>query len=113
MEGCFGTGSRSTRIEAVKVWSRVRRYRERRVYEWSSAAGNASRKKFLALPASKKFHINHTSQHPRVAFKRERDGGTGRNYSTLLNSVCVRAVPRNYVPLPPNATTYSPVRLFH
>lgn len=79
----------------------------RRVYEWSrAAAGNASRKKFLALPASKKFHINHreatSSSGERAA--RETQGGTRQKLPTLLNSVCVRAYGVITSRLPPNAT---------
>lgn len=76
------------------------------------AGGNTSRKKFLALPASKKFHINHSEATSSTSLWRGNGAeGHEQKLPTLLNSVCVRAYGVITSRLPPNPKTY-PRRLF-
>ena len=62
------------------------------------AGGNTSRKKFLALPASKKFHINH-SEATSSTWLRRGNGAEGHEQKlpTLLNKCLRSSVRRNYV----------------
>lgn len=65
-----------------------------------------SRKKFLALPASKKFRINHREATSSTWLGRGA-GGHEQKLPTLLNSVCVRAYGVITSRLPTPNATYS------